>query len=476
MRGRAILAALGGTLAAGVASPAVAGAHGGLVGRSDLPVPGWLFGWAATAVLVVSFVALAVLWRRPVLEHSSWRPLPGGRAIGSPVVENLCGAVGVGLLVLTIWSGLAGTQDISENFAGTFVFVVFWVGLVLASALFGDVFRAFNPWRAIGRAVGGLANRLAGMELPPPLEYPAWLGRWPAAAGLVAFTAFELISSANDEPRSLALAALIYSGLTFLGMMLFGVERWIDRGEAFSVYFNLFSRLSVFERRDSVVGLRRPLSGLAALQPLPGTIAVLAVMIGSVSFDGAGEGAFQDVVPDLLALFSAHGFSGSRASELTFAVGYIVAVAAAWALYRLGVAGARTAGGSTDAPELARAFVHSLVPIAFAYVVAHYISLLLYQGQMIGPLASDPLGDGSDLLGLAGGAIDYGILGATAFWYIQVGVVVVGHVAALSLAHDRALGLFPSPRTATRSQYWMLLVMVGFTLLALWLLNQQNAG
>ncbi len=139
------------------------------------------------------------------------------------------------------------------------------------------------------------------------------------------------------------------------------------------------------------------------------------------------------------------------------------------------VAGARTVGGSFSAGALARAFVHSLVPIAFAYVAAHYLTLLLFQGQSIAFLASDPLGDGSDLFGTADSQIDYTIIGANATWYWQVGFVVVGHVAALTLAHDRALALYDRAKLAVRSQYWMLAVMVGFTSLALWLLSQANA-
>ena len=147
---------------------------GGLIGRSDLPIPEWLFGWAAAMVLVISFVALAVLWPEPRLEGEvGWRALPGlGRALGSRVVEILCGAIGVALLGVVVYTGLRGTQSPAANFAPTFVFVTFWIGLVPASVLFGDVFRAFNPWRAIGRAVGWTASRVAGGGLPEPLRYP----------------------------------------------------------------------------------------------------------------------------------------------------------------------------------------------------------------------------------------------------------------------------------------------------------------
>jgi hypothetical protein len=121
---------------------------------------------------------------------------------------------------------------------------------------------------------------------------------------------------------------------------------------------------------------------------------------------------------------------------------------------------------------LARRFVHSLVPIAIAYVVAHYFSLLMYQGQAMAYLVSDPLGNGSDLFGTAARTIDYSLVSATGVWYVQVGALVLGHVAGLALAHDRALVVYDDdPRDATRSQYWMLAVMVAFTSLGLWLLS-----
>jgi hypothetical protein len=452
-------------------------AHG-LVARSDLPIPEWLFGWAAAMVLVVSFVALAVLWPEPRLEGEHWRPLPGGlgRVLGSRPVELLCGAIGVFLLGVVVYAGLRGTQSPTASFAPTFIYVIFWLGLVPASVLLGDVFKAFNPWRAIGRAVGWLAGQAARTDLPAPLAYPDRLGHWPAAAGVFAFAVMELVVSNGDRPESLAIATLIYSAVTFVAMALYGVETWISRGEAFSVYFNLFSRLSPVETRDGVVGLRRPLSGLASLKPGSGTVPLLAVMIGSVTFDGGSEAPlWTDMAPDIAGLFQDLGASPQNSLELTFLVGLSATIALIYGFYRLGVVGARSVGGGFSSGRLARAFVHSLVPIALAYVAAHYFTLLLFQGQGIGFLASDPLGDGSDLFGTAESQIDYTLIGANATWYWQVGFVVAGHVASLTLAHDRALALYDQARLAVRSQYWMLAVMVGFTSLALWLLSQANA-
>ncbi|MFM9127444.1 MAG: fenitrothion hydrolase, partial [Solirubrobacterales bacterium] len=123
------------------------------------------------------------------------------------------------------------------------------------------------------------------------------------------------------------------------------------------------------------------------------------------------------------------------------------------------------------AARLSLLFAHTLIPIAFAYLVAHYFSLLAFQGQATAFLISDPLGNGWDLFGTASATIDYGLLSANAIWYTQVGALVIGHVAALVLAHDRALAIWPDPKVAVRSQYWMLLVMVAFTCLGLWLLS-----
>jgi hypothetical protein len=452
-------------------------AHG-LVARSDLPIPEWLFGWAAAMVLVVSFVALAILWPEPRLERERWRPLPGeiGRLLGSRPVEVVCGAIGVFLLGVVVYAGLRGAQSPTANFAPTFVYVIFWLALLPASILLGDVFKAFNPWRAIGRTVGWIAGKAARGDLPAPLAYPKRLGHWPAAAGIFAFAVLELVASNGDRPENLAIATLVYSALTFVAMALYGVETWISRGEAFSVYFNLFSRISAIETRDRVVGLRRPLSGLPALRPMAGTVPLLAVMIGSVTFDGASEAPiWTGIAPDIASFFQDVGLSPQNALELTFLIGLTATVLIVYGFYMLGALGAKSVGGGFSTMRLARGFVHSLVPIAFAYVAAHYLTLLLFQGQSIAFLASDPLGDGSDLFGTADSQIDYTVIGANATWYWQVGFVVVGHVAALTLAHDRALALYDRAKLAVRSQYWMLAVMVGFTSLALWLLSQANA-
>lgn len=452
-------------------------AHG-LTTRADLPIPAWLFGWAAAGVLVVSFVSLAAFWKTPKLEGYGWRPLPPAlsRVLTSRVTEVLCGAFGVFLLGIAIWAGFTGAQNAADNIVPTFVYVIFWVGLVPVSVLFGNVYRAFNPWRAIGRAASWAGGRLLGDRVGAGSAYPEKLGRWPAAAGLFAFAWLELNAPNGAEPRTLAAATLVYTSVTFLGMGIFGVDAWMDRADAFSTYFGLFSRISVLERREHEVGLRKPLGGLTALEPVAGTVAVLAVMIGTVTFDGGQEtSVWAEVGPRISGFFTDVGMGPTLADELAGGIGLVAAIALIGGFYLLGVAGARTVGGNFTVGELALEFIHSLVLIALVYVGAHYLTFLLFQGQAMGYLISDPTGKGWDLFGTAHWAVNYGLIGATVTWYIQVAFVVLGHMCGLTLAHDRALVLYEDPREATRSQYWMLAVMIGFTSLALWLLSQANA-
>jgi hypothetical protein len=466
---RRLLAAIGLVLAAALALPASALAHG-LVGKQDLPIPRWLFAWAAAVVLVVSFVALATLWPRPRLERVAERPL-----LRVPVVlEVLAGAIGIGAFVATVWAGFAGSQTATANLAPTMVYVVFWVAIPFATLLLGDVFAVFNPWRAAARAVAWAFSR-AGGGTPAPLQYPAWLGRWPAALGILAFAWVELVYVNRDDPSTLAILALLYAATQLVGMSLYGIEPWTRHADAFSVYFRLFSMLSPLHWRDRQLYVRPPLGGAARLDPVPGTVALLCVMIGTVSFDGLSQGALWTgngaIAPTLQQRFINVGFSAETALEIAFTIGLLVMVGLVAGVYHLGVLGMRSVGRGHSVEELSRRFVHSLIPIALAYVVAHYFSLLTYQGQAMAFLVSDPLGDGSNIFGTATATIDYNLIGANGVWYVQVFALVLGHACGLTLAHDRALVVYTRVREATRSQYWMLAVMVGFTSLGLWLLS-----
>ena len=451
--------------------PASVSAHG-IVGKADLPIPVWLFSWTAAIVLVVSFVALSTLWTRPQLQSEHRE-----RLLTMPAfVARLVNILGVGLFVLVVYAGFAGAQVSNANFSITFVYVVFWVGFPVASVLFGDVFRALSPWRSCARAVRWTGSRIAPRAFErAPLRYPSELGVWPAAGVLVGFAWLELVyvPADRDHPATIAALSLAYFLVMLAGMVAFGVEEWGERADGFGVYFNLLSRISpLCQDERGVVYRRRPLSGLPDMPVVSGTVVLVCTVIGTTTFDGfSNGGVWRKFEPNLQSVFSGVGFTATPAIELTYTVGLLACVALVVGVYRLGILGVRSVSPRLEVAELSRKFAHTLVPIGFAYVLAHYFSLLIWQGQAIGYLASDPLGNGSNLLGTSSYEIDYAILSYAAIWYVQVAALVAGHVGGLALAHDRALATYRDSQEAIRSQYWMLAVMVAFTSFGLWLLS-----
>ncbi len=461
---------IGGVALAALTVPASAQAHG-IVGRADLPIPVWLFSWTAAIVLVVSFVALSSLWRTPQLQEQHPRTL----VRLSPAVEWLGSLAGVGLFVLVLYSGFEGAQVGAANFSVTFIYVIFWVGLPVASVLFGDVFRALSPWRTCARILAAGIRAVRPDATAPILRYPKWLGMWPAVAGIVGFAWLELVYplALRDQPSTLAALSLAYFLVMLVGMTLFGVRQWGEQADGFGVYFGLLSKLSAIGRAENgALYLRRPLSAVTGLTIRPGTVVFICTLIGTTTFDGFSNGGiWRNNEPSLESVFSSLGFSATPATELTYSVGLVFCILLILAVYRVGILGVRSVSDLYDAEKLTRTFVHTLVPIAFAYVLAHYFSLLLWQGQAILPLASDPLGNGANILGTAGYQIDYHVISYAGIWYVQVAALLAGHVAGLTLAHDRALTLYRNPAQAVRSQYWMLAVMVAFTSFGLWLLS-----
>jgi hypothetical protein len=443
-------------------------AHG-IGGIRDLPVPRYVFFYGAAFVLVVSFAALAFLWRKPVLAaRRDGRPLPAGlqRVLLSPALRVAVGGLAVALLVFLWLGALVGRDSSGTNFTPTFVYVYFWIGMPLVSAVFGNVWSVLSPWKAAAEGVGWLARRDA-----PPFSYPDWLGRWPAAVLLLSFAAIELTYPNPSDPRVLALATAIYSGVTWAGAIAFGSDVWFRRGDGFSVYFGLLSRISPFGRRDDgQLVARLPLSGLSVTDTVPGTIAFVAVMLGTTFFDGFSrtsiwQNRYYEVQVDLLDRPDLADLVG----QLMSLGGLLASVAFIALAFRLAVRGTEVIAGKENlAPE----FVDSLIPITLVYVIAHYFSLLVYQGEVGVRLLSDPWGRGWDLFGTHDFQPNFTFLTPHTIWYVQVAALIVGHVAGLAVAHDRAVGLFRTPRMALWTQYPMLVLMVLYTVGGLWVLSQ----
>ena len=349
--------------------------------------------------------------------------------------------------------------------------MVFWLGLPLLSVLLGNVWRALSPWLAIADASVWVLER-TGRQARPLASYPERLGRWPAAFLLFCFVALELAYSEPSSPRVLALAIALYTYITLFGYIAFGRETWQERGEGFAVAFAYLARMAPVTVVDGKLRFRWPFTGLAGTETTPGALALIAVLLGSVAFDGLSRTSWwQNLLADVE---SPYVLDNPNVGELLVTLVSLAGLTGMILLVGLAYRGACSLMRSTvDAPRsLAADFVLSLLPIAFVYALAHYFSLFVIQGQFTFPLLSDPLGRGWDLFGTADFAPNLAPFSPDTVWYVQAGALVAGHVAGLAVAHDRAVTIFQDRQDALRSQYAMLALMVLYTVGGLWLLSR----
>lgn len=427
-------------------------AHG-IGSRTDLPIPLGLALYGAGAAILVSFAALLLFWRTPKLGGAgSGRPLPPGvqRTVDRPAVRRSLQAVTLVVLVVVTAVALAGPPETSRNLAPWALYVTFWVGLVPAGLLLGPVWRVANPLRLLH-----LLLRCAMPAAPGAARLPA-LGLWPAAASLLVFLWFELVFPDRAEPGTVA-AFLIGWSLVHTGLALWFGEGWFARGDGFEVGSTLIARLSPWGRRpDGRLVLRNPLANATATPETPGLAAVVVVLLGSTAFDGLSRTAWWQVGP------------GAADDSLSGSLGLLAMVALVAVLYVLGTwLSGRLAGQPLGVQP--RRYAATVIPIVLGYTIAHYFSLLVLDGQTTWILASNPFGvPGMDLFGTYDHVVDLRAVDPDTIAYVQVGGVVAGHVAGVTLAHERALR---SERHARASdQLPLVVVMVLFTVGGLGLL------
>jgi hypothetical protein len=425
-------------------------AHG-LGGRSDLPVDPGLAAAGAAAAVAVSFFMVADRRPRSRTYHRSNEPPPAAALVEEPqssVVARVLQVLVLLASIAVVIIALAGPLRPRSNLAPYALYVVFWVGLVPASLLFGPVWRLLNPLRTVHAAL----CRLFGVDPDEGLRHlPSGVGLWPAAGSLLVFLWLELVFPDRALPPVVALFLLLYAVVTLSLAMLFG-RRWFDAGDGFEAYSTLIGSMTPIGRRAGG-GLvwRNPLRGLAAVRDAPGLAAVVVVLIGSTGFDGLTRTQFwaTSVPPNSLPL----GTAGLLAIIVSLGVVFVAAVHAGNRMAALQQA---------DQPLRPGMFAHSLIPIAIGYAVAHYFSFLLFEGQVALALISDPFGLGWDLFGTAVREVDYLLVAPTTIAWVQIGAIVVGHILGVVAAHHRALALL-EPRRAVRSQYALAAAMVGIT-------------
>lgn len=426
-------------------------AHG-IGGQADLPISLELAVSGAVAALVVSFTVLVVAWRTPRYDG---RPVSGrvvprrlDAFVSSPAFRVGARAVGLLLAAYTVAVAVAGQDNLTNPFFGIF-YVWWWVGLVFASALLGPVWKAISPVRTLNAAIARLAGSDPDAGLVP---YPERLGYWPAALGLFAFVWFELAYEYPTELGSVRFWCAVYVGVMLVGGAVFG-NGFYERADPFEVYSSLIARLSPWARdEEGRLVLRSPLANLSTVPPLPGLVAVAAVLFGSTAFDSFRESTFwvktyQDASIDKVYLDNVALLAFVLLAGLLFSAGSALT----------------PPGAEVSRRDLPRHYAHSIVPIILGYIVAHYLTLFIDVGTQTLARASDPFGKGWDILGTA--AVE------PSYWFsyhpgtlatIKVLAVVIGHVVAAIAAHDRALTLLPK-RDQVTGQLPLLAVMVTFT-------------
>jgi len=427
----------------------------GIASRRDLPLPFSLVVIGAVLALVISFAILIFAWRQPRFERVGGRPVRGLTVVvDNPVVTLIARAL---VLATYAWAGLAMMvgQDLLTNPMFGFVFVWMWVGLVPISLLLGQFWRATNPLRTIHRGLCAVARIDPQQGL---VTLQAGIGVWPAAVGLFGFGWLELVQPDRTTLAVLRLWALAWLVILILGAIVFG-QRWIGAADPFEVYASTIAQMSIWRRVGDELRLVNPLAGLNAWRAPPGATAVVAALLGSTAFDSFTNTTWwiqtvqNSAVPTVV-----WGSGGLLAMIIIVFVSF--SLAAAW----MGRYGDRPA---TVYPRL---MVGSLLPIVLGYVVAHYATLLIVEGQRTAINFSDPLGRGWNVFGSAEMGVNSGIFNhPTAIAMTQLCAIVGGHVLGIVCAHEKSVALLP-PDRAIRGQLPLLLVMIGYTCAGLLLL------
>ena len=444
-RGRvaAGVAGITGTLALALASPAAVLAHGlNPVYTSRLPLAVYLAGAGATVALSFLFV----LVRDVRAERPS--PITDGHRPPAPIRYGLRAVGLVAWLWIVVQGILGGSSD--AEVATLFLWIYGWVLTAALSALIGPIWHFLDPFSTL-HDLGAAALRRLGVTPWTAAPYPVRLGRWPAALGFLGVVWLELVLDAG--PGTLFVVLVGYTALTLAMMAQFGRDAWRANAEVFTVWFRLLGRLAPFAlvdedgrvaRRPFASGLLEPGSSLA-------DVVIVALAVGSILYDGLSQ---TQVFFDLFGL-------PSLGTSSVLLLGFLALIAAAAIAVTRAVGVAATVAG--------------LLPIAAGYLIAHYLTYVLIDGQRILVAISDPFQRGWDLFGTAFNEPTGDWLPPGLVWTVQLAAVVGGHMLGAWGGH--VVAALEAPRTMSAGalrtrQIPLAVVMVALTTLTLWSLGQ----
>jgi hypothetical protein len=435
--------------------------------RYDLPIPLLLFMLGGGAVVFASF--LLVLPRPVPIEGGAILLDRPGYRYRSPPAALLSELV----LVLLIISGFVGSQAVAENILPTAFWLLAWIAVPISCAIFGDWTRPFNPFAALARAVDRPELRQSILG-GPAVAWPEAVGWWPAVALFFIVACGELIYNATaTKPAVTALALLIYALVNVLAGLIFGAEKWLERGELFSVLFNTWGRLGFF--RFGAPGERGFGGGLhARFEPVVSRITFVLLLLVSVSFDGLlATPAWKHARTSLPSAIS----PGTAGYLIVTTLAFIALLLIAWGFFGGFATAVRRAGSLPGTTlEVLAGLLPSLLPIAFGYLVAHNAEYLAINGQLLLPLLGNPAGLSfwphfpypfNDTY-----EININLVPSSIVWYTQVALIVFVHIAAVIIAHDYATRSAETVQRAQRSEWPWIAAMVFYTMSSLWLLAQ----
>ena len=442
-RARALLGGLTGTAFIALAAPSAALGHTlNATYTSRLPLAVYLAGAAATVALSFVFVLVRdVRAERPDTSDAGRLP-PAWLRIALR-------AIGLAGWLWIVVQGIAGGSSAGEV-ATLFLWVYGWVGVAAVSALVGPVWHFLDPFSTLFD-IGAWIVRRVGIGSWELATYPERLGRWPAVIGLAVVIWIELVLKAGPDVLFIVLVG--YTALTLAMMAQYGRDTWRSHAEVFTVWFRTLGRLAPYALADEDGRVRRrPYFG-GLLEPgwTLADVVLVALGIGSILYDGLSQTQIW------LEQFGRPGLPVQTVLLVAF-LGVIVL--AALAVTRFVGVSATGAG---------------LLPIALGYLIAHYFTYLVIDGQRIAIAISDPLQNGSDLFGTAFFQPDGSWLPPGLVWTLQLASVVGGHMLGAWAGHVVAALDAPrelAGRPLTVRQVPLAVVMVALTTLTLWSLGQ----
>ncbi|MFL5648015.1 MAG: hypothetical protein ACJ776_06445 [Chloroflexota bacterium] len=438
-----VVAALAAALATALAVPAGVAAHSmNATYASRLPLAVYVVGAAVTVALSFIFVIVRDVRAAPP-DLTATGHLPPAW-ISWPL--RVLGLVGWAWIIA---QGIAGGSS-DGDVATLFLWVYGWVGLAIVCAIIGPVWHFLDPFSTI-HDIGAAILRALHIEGWDVATYPLTIGRWPATAGFAFFVWLELVVQAG--PSILFIVVVGYTALTVAMMAQFGRDEWRSQGETFTVWFRLLGRLAHWRLVDEEgrVHTRAFGSGLLERGWSAADVTLVALGVSSIIFDGLSQTQpFFDV-------FGAPGLFAKTVLLFAF-LGIVVLMA---------FAVARTVGmGAIGA---------GLLPIALGYLIAHYLTYLLIDGQRILIAISDPFNKGWNLFGTAFHEPTGAWLPPGLVWTVQLAAVVGGHMLGAWGGHVVAAADAPpgiSAQELRRRQIPLAVVMIALTTLTLWSLGQ----